>query len=82
MILPLSPRSLQEALDIAPEDEDFKVRSQLLALYMDRAMTEEAASLLKGPLFTEVMRLRLQTAFRFWGFVSPQIWWGLTIPAK
>ncbi|CAJ1330356.1 unnamed protein product, partial [Effrenium voratum] len=52
----LAIQSLQEALDIAPEDEDFKVRSQLLALYMDRAMTEEAASLLKGPLFTEVMQ--------------------------
>ncbi|CAE7226375.1 unnamed protein product [Symbiodinium natans] len=42
---------LQEALDMCPDDPDFKVRAPLLALYMDRAMTEEAASLLKGPLF-------------------------------
>mmetsp|Transcript_44202 Transcript_44202/g.92295 ORF Transcript_44202/g.92295 Transcript_44202/m.92295 type:complete len:379 (-) Transcript_44202:3-1139(-) len=44
-------RLLQEALDMSPEDTDFQVRTPLLALYMDRAMTEEASSMLKGPLF-------------------------------
>ena len=44
-------KSLQEALDMSPEDADFKVRAPLLGLYMDQAMTEEATSLLKGPLF-------------------------------
>ncbi|CAE7340281.1 unnamed protein product [Symbiodinium necroappetens] len=42
---------LQEALDMSPDDTDFQVRTPLLALYMDRAMTEEASSMLKGPLF-------------------------------
>ena len=33
-------RSFQEALDMAPEDEEFQVRGPLLCLYLDRAMTE------------------------------------------
>ncbi|CAK9071095.1 unnamed protein product [Durusdinium trenchii] len=45
---------LQEALDLQPDDTEFHVRTSLLCLYMDRAMAEEAASLLKGPLFTSI----------------------------
>ena len=44
-------KSFQEALDMSPDDADFQVRALLLGLYMDQAMTEEATSMLKGPLF-------------------------------
>lgn len=49
-------QSLREALDMDPEDVDFAVRGPLLCLYLDKAMAEEAASLLKGPLFEDAMQ--------------------------
>ncbi|CAE8686466.1 unnamed protein product, partial [Polarella glacialis] len=47
--------ALEEALNISPEDPDFSVRGPLLCLYLDGARTEEATSMLKGPLFESLL---------------------------
>eukprot|EP00930_Biecheleria_cincta_P076066 TRINITY_DN63274_c0_g1_i1.p1 TRINITY_DN63274_c0_g1~~TRINITY_DN63274_c0_g1_i1.p1 ORF type:complete len:433 (+),score=123.86 TRINITY_DN63274_c0_g1_i1:71-1300(+) len=51
----LAIEHLQEALNISPDDEDFLVRTPLLCLYVDAARSEDAAALLKGPLFQRLL---------------------------